>query len=219
MNKKCSNCGIVNYLTAQYCVRCSLSLGESENISSKRPFLKSPLVKRAAVCTLVLIATVFGFYASLVLSADGLRREEHRRVQIAIKHLEQRGFSDEVFLLKHLTVFRSNDNWLNASVQKESAYAATNFPSEIITLYPDFFTSPTDEIEQAAILLHEAKHLQGKDEKEAYEFVWKNRKRLGWISESHGDSMIWLDTRKLTREYTPELFVCEFNEYGDCSEL
>ena len=219
MNKKCSNCGLVNYLTAQSCARCTLSLGESENISSKRPFLKSPLLKRAAVCLFVLIATVFGFYASLVLSADGLRREEHRRVQIAIKHLEQSGFTDEVFLLKHLTVFRSNDNWLNASVQKESAYAATNFPFEIITLYPDFFTYPVDEFEQAAILLHEAKHLQGKDEREAYEFVWKNRHRLGWTSEDYGQSMIWLETRKLTREYSPELFVCDFNEFSDCSEL
>ena len=218
MNKKCSNCGLVNYLTAQYCARCTLNLGESENISSKRPFLKSPLLKRAAVCLFVLIVAVFGFYASLVLSADGLRREEHRTVHLAIKHLEESGFTDEVFLLKRLTVFRSNDNWLNASVQKESAYAATNFPFEIITLYPDFFTYPVDEIEQAAILLHEAKHLQGKDEREAYEFVWKNKSRIGWTSEDYGRSMIWLETRKLTREYSPELFVCDFNEFGDCSE-
>jgi hypothetical protein len=166
---------------------------------------------------LVLMAAVFGFYASLVLTADGLRRDEHRQVQVAINYLEQRGFTDEVFLLKHLTVYRSNDNWLNASVQKESAYAATNFPFEIITLYPDFFTYPVDEIEQAAILLHEAKHLQGDDEKEAYEFVWKNKDKLGWTSEDYGTSMIWLETRKLTREYSPELFVCDFNEFNDCS--
>lgn len=217
MNKKCSNCGLVNYLSARYCARCTVNLDETENISSKRPFLKSPLLKRAAVCILVLMAAVFGFYASLVLTADGLRRDEHRQVQVAIDYLEQRGFTDEVFLLKHLTVYRSNDNWLNASVQKESAYAATNFPFEIITLYPDFFTYPVDEIEQAAILLHEAKHLQGKDEKEAYEFVWKNKNRLGWTSEDYGNSMIWLETRKLTREYSPELFVCDFNEFNDCS--
>jgi hypothetical protein len=219
MNKKCSNCGLVNYLSAQHCVRCTVSLNESENISSKPAFLKSSLLKRAAVCLLVLIAAVFGFYTSLVMSADGLRREEHRSVQLAIKILEQRGFTDEVFLLKHLTVYRANDNWLNASVEKESAYAATNFPFEIITLYPDFFTYPADELEQAAILLHEAKHLQGQDERRAYEFVWKNRKRLGWTSEDYGTSTIWLETRRATREYAPELFVCEFNDFGDCSEL
>ena len=190
-----------------------------ENIPSKQGFLKSTLLKRALVCLSVLIAVVFAFYSSLVLSADSLRSSERLQVAAAIRHLEQAGFHDEVFLLKHLTVFRANDNWLNASVQKESAYAATNFPFEIVTLYPDFFTYPLDDVERAAILLHEAKHLQGKDEKEAYEFVWKNRARIGWTSETYRRSVMWREIRKVTKEYSPGLFVCEFNEFGDCTEL
>jgi hypothetical protein len=166
----------------------------------------------------VLITVVFAFYASLVLSADSLRSPERAQVAAAIRHLERTGFTEEVFFLKHLTVFRANDNWLNASVQKEGAYAATNFPFEIVTLYPDFFTYPLDDIERAAILLHEAKHLQGKDEKEAYEFVWKNRNRLGWTSEEYRDSLMWREIRKVTREYSPALFACDFNPYGDCTE-
>ena len=79
--------------------------------------------------------------------------------------LKEKGFTDEAFLLEHVAVFRGNDNWLNASVEKESAYAATNFPFEIVTIYPDFFKYPKDDIERAAILLHESKHLEGKDEK------------------------------------------------------
>jgi hypothetical protein len=218
MNKKCVQCGLINYLSAQDCVRCGSGLGEIENISPNRGFLKSSLAKRAAICVVVLVATILGFYGSLVLSADALEREQNRQLQAAIELLKQRGFTNEVILLKYLTVFRANDNWLNASVEKENAYAATNFPFEIITLYPDFFTYSTDDVERAAILLHEAKHLQGKDEREAYEFVWKNRKRLGWTFEEYRSSMIWRETRKLTKEYSPNLFVCDFNDYGDCTD-
>ena len=219
MNRKCIQCGLINYLTAPACARCGSALDESENISPNHGFLKSSLAKRAAVCLLVLIVAVGGFYASLVLSADPLGRDQRRQVHAAIRHLEEKGFAEEVFLLKYLTVFRANDNWLNASVEKENAYAATNFPFEIITLYPDFFTYAVDDTERAAILLHEAKHMQGKDERDAYEFVWKNRKRLGWTSDQYIESAIWRGTRKLTKEYSPALFVCDFKDFNDCTEL
>jgi len=192
-------------------------LDESENISPNRGFLKSSLAKRCGICVAVLLAAIFVFYGSLAVSADSIDRDQRQRVQAAIRILEQRGFNDEVLLLKYLTLFRSNDNWLNASVEKENAYAATNFPFEIITVYPDFFTYPVDDTERAAILLHEAKHLQGKDEKEAYEFVWRNRKQLGWAANTYHNSLIWRETRKLTKEYAPAIFVCDFNEYGDCT--
>ena len=218
MNRKCYQCGLANYKTAQNCIRCGSSLGESENISSNRPFLNSPLTRRVAICVLVILATVAGFYASLVVTADPLDHDQRRVVEAAIVHLEHSGFTREAFLLRHVTVFRSNDNWLNASVEKENAYAGTNFPFEIITLYPDFFRFPVDDTERAAILLHEAQHLQRSDEKEAYEFVWRNRSRIGWISDPYTKSVIWHETRKLTREYIPEMFVCDGKPYGDCTE-
>ena len=219
MNRKCYQCGLANYTTAQNCIRCGTALGESENISSNRSFLNLPLVRRTAICVLVIVMAVAGFYASLVLFAAPLDTEQRRTVDAAIAHLERSGFKREAFLLKHVTVFRSNDNWLNASVEKENAYAATNFPFEIITLYPDFFRFPVDDIERAAILMHEAQHLQGSDEKEAYEFVWKNRKRVGWISDPYSKSVIWRETRKLTKEYIPAMFVCEEAVLGDCTEF
>ena len=77
---------------------------------------------------------------------------------------------------------------------------------------------PNDDTERAAILLHEAKHLQGADEKEAYQFVWENRKKLGWTKETHGNSLVWRNVRKQTKEVAPNLFVCDINEYGDCTE-
>jgi len=205
-------------MTAQNCVRCGSGLGESENISSNRAFLKSGLIRRAAVCLLVILGTVAGFYASLVLSASSLDREQRRTVEKAIAHLERSGFTSDAFLLRQVTVFRSNDNWLNASVEKESAYAATNFPFEIVTIYPDFFRFTVDDTERAAILLHEAQHLRGKDEKEAYEFVWKNRKQIGWVSDPYAKSVIWRETRKLTKEQVPSMFVCDVSEYADCTE-
>lgn len=218
MNKKCPDCQLINYASANTCVRCGMTLGERENIASNQGFLKPSLPKRVVVCVAVLLAAIAGFYASLLFSADKLGPAEQAQIDAAIGVLEEKGFDDEAFLLRNVAVFRSNDNWLNASVEKESAYAATNFPFEIVTIYPDFFKFAHDEVEMAAILLHESKHLQGMDEKEAYEFVWKNRERLGWTADGYSASPIWRETRKLTREYVPILFVCEMNDFSDCTE-
>lgn len=208
----------MNFSNAAICARCDSSLSEIENIPSKRTFLNSPIAKRIKVFLLACVFALSGFYISLILSAKGLHYEEKQTVDRAIRVLEEKGFSDEAFLLKHLTVFRRDDNWLNASIEKENAYAATNFPFEIMTLYADFFLFPNDDIERASILLHEAKHLQGKGEKEAYEFVWKNRQRLGWIKEKYRDSIVWDNVRRQTRDHSPALFVCEFKEFNDCTE-
>jgi len=167
---------------------------------------------------LVILGTIAIFYASLVLSASPLDREQRRTVEKAIARLERSGFTHEVFLLRQVAVFRANDNWLNASVEKENAYAATNYPFEIVTIYPDFFRFTVDDTERAAILLHEAQHLKGKDEKESYEFVWKNRQQIGWISDPYTKSVVWRETRKLTKEYIPTMFLCDGNDYGDCTE-
>jgi hypothetical protein len=217
MNKKCPDCQLINYANANNCIRCGSTLGESVTIASNRGFLNSNLLKRTVVCIGVLLAILAGFYASLLFSADRLGATEQAKIDAAIGLLEEKGFHDEVFILRNVAVFRASDNWLNASVQKESAYAATNFPFEIVTIYPDFFRFAQDEVEMGAILLHESKHLQGKDEKEAYEFVWKNRDRLGWTADEYLGSEIWRETRKLTREYVPILFVCELNDYSDCT--
>ena len=136
----------------------------------------------------------------------------------AISIIEKRGFINEAYLLRDLATFRGSDNWLNAAVPKENAYAATNYPFAIITLYPDFFTYPEDDIERAAILLHEARHLKGYGEEDAYEFVWRNKKFLDWSEDGYGDSVVWLNIRKQTREMAPNLFVCDFNPHGDCTE-
>lgn len=220
MKKRCPNCKLVNFKDAKECIRCRSNLitVSTEDFTPQKSLLNWKILRRVIVCIAVCLFVIFGFYISLVGSSKPLAYEEKKLVRASIDILQAKGFTGEAFLLSYITVFRSNDNWLNASVVKENAYAATNFPFEIITIYPDFFSYPVDETERAAILLHEAQHLKGADEKEAYEFVWKNRRKLGWTKENYSGSIIWLNVRKQTKELVPELFVCEANDYGDCTE-
>lgn len=221
MKKRCPNCRLVNFPNVKTCARCRFDLttvSDFQPSDEKSPPRKSKILRRALICIAVCIFSVFGFYLSLIFTASSLSREEKAVVQRSIKILDEKGFSREVFLLRNLTVFRANDNWLNASTREENAYAATNFPFEIMTVYPEFFTVPLDDTERAAILLHEAQHLKGADEKEAYEFTWRNRKRIGWTRDVYIGSVIWRNVRKQTREYAPNLFVCNWIEYDDCTE-
>jgi hypothetical protein len=217
MNIRCRTCRQVNPATAANCARCGGRLAETVNIPVKRGILKSGLLKRIVVFVFACAFALTGFYLSLALSARPINYENRLAVDAAIQVLDDRGFTSEVRLLRYLTLFRSEDNWLNASIVKENAYAATNFPFEIMTLYPDFFAVPIDDTERAAILLHEAKHLEGLDEKEAYAFVWRNRTRLGWTKDKYRESVVWQDVRRQTRDHLPGLFACDFNEFGDCT--
>ena len=221
MKKLCSNCQLVNFPHLEECARCSFRLVEVSTLQADDPNaspIKSTIFRRAVICTTVCVLTILGFYLSMLFTSKSLSYDEKKQIQSAIKILDAEGFSSEVFLLKYLTSFRANDNWLNASTRLENAYAATNFPFEIMTIYPDFFTYPMDDTECAAILLHEAQHLKGADEKEAYEFVWRNRKRLGWTKETHGNSIVWGNVRRQTKEYAPNLFVCGWNGISDCTD-
>ncbi len=220
MKKICPHCQLINFPNAKQCKRCDFNLVtvSAENFDQKKPFYKSKILKRGLICAAVALFAIFGFYLSLIGSSKHLSYEDKQTVYRAIAILDEKGFSSEVFLLNYLTAFRANDNWLNASVPKENAYAATNYPFEIMTVYPDFFTYTVDDTERAAILLHEAQHLKGADEKEAYKFVWENRKKLGWTSETHGNSFIWKNVRLQTKEYAPEIFNCPDNVFSDCTE-
>jgi hypothetical protein len=175
------------------------------------------LTGRILKLALVLFVAILGFYVSLVFSAAALTIDQRSRVEGAIEILRSAGFKDEAFLLRRIVVFRSNDNWLNASVEKGNAFAATNFPFGIITLYPDFFERTTDDTERAAILLHEVRHVLGEDEKQAYEFVWKNRQKIGWVRDEYRGTELWGIVMKQTREHVPLVFICEFNIDNDCT--
>lgn len=172
----------------------------------------------AASCALAAVLALFAFYLSLVATSAPVEPQDMAKVRRAIVLLDEKGFGREVFLLRHFATFRSRDNWLNGFAEKESAFAATNFPFQIITLYPDFYSKATDDTERAMILLHEAQHLQGKDERGAYSYVWQHREQLGWTQISHGTTPSYITISQLTRENAPELFTCAEKVWNDCTE-
>ena len=172
-------------------------------------------VLSSALAALLALAA---FHLSLVATSTPLSADESRAVDRAIDLLDERGFTTDVFLLRHTATFSSTDNWLNLLTQKENAFAATNLPFQIITLYPDFYTRANDDTERAMILLHEAQHLEAKDEKAAYSYVWRNRERLGWTQLTHGTTATYVTIEQQTREHAPELFRCTDKVWNDCTE-
>jgi len=151
-----------------------------------------------------------------LISSDGLQPDQRETVQTAIALLEQQGFNREAFILKHLSVFRSTDNWWNRYIGHRDAYAATNFPFEVLTLYPEFFTVPVDDKERAAVLLHEACHLMGDGEDAALESTWRSKQLLGWTVERYHQTRVWDATEKLTRSRFPYMFQCGADGQSDC---
>ena len=220
LRNKCAQCGLVNAASDEVCRRCGEALDAdrvivpaTEDAPSKKPrgFLKR--VGWILGATMILLVI---FYLSLLFTSEGLKAAERDQVQRSIAILEQKGFSTEVFVLKRLASFRRSDNWLNAYVGHRDAYAATNFPFEVVTLYEDFFSLPIDDTERAAVLLHEARHLLGDDEDEALELIWKNKRQLGWTEDKYGQTRVWDATEDLTRPRFGYMFSCGADGQADC---
>jgi hypothetical protein len=165
---------------------------------------------------MVTVTILVSTYLSLLVSSEGLEPEERQVVMSAVDVLEKAGFEREVFLLRHVVNFRSTDNWWNQYVGHQTAYAATNFPFEVVTLYETFFKYPVDNVERAAILLHEAYHLLGEDEESALQRVWIEKQRIGWTSSRYGHSRVWKNTREWTASGVPVLFRCGGDGQSDC---
>ncbi|MFT3744986.1 MAG: hypothetical protein QM785_11925 [Pyrinomonadaceae bacterium] len=218
MNKKCINCRLVNYADAEKCVRCEAYFAGNATTVSGTAGRKRPIIIRVVVCIGVCLVLLIGFYLSLIGSSKSLTAEQKATIHAATELVRTRGFETEATMLESFAVYRASDSWFNSMIPKENAFAATNFPFEIMTVYADFFAYPADDTERAAILLHEARHLQGKDEKDAYEFVWKNRAKLGWTRDKYAHSPVWQNVRRQTREYAPSLFICEGSDFNDCTE-
>jgi hypothetical protein len=102
------------------------------------------------------------------------------------------------------------------TVADHDAYAATNFPFEVVTLYPGFFKLAVDDTERAVILLHEGHHLFGDGEEAALRRVWLEKQRLGWSADKYGQSKVWKNTREWTEESVPGLFPCGTDGHADC---
>lgn len=217
---KCAQCGLVNAAADTVCRRCGAEL-ETEPVAVLRaddlpPGKSRGVLKRLAwimgATTIILVL----FYLSLLFSSGGLQPAQRDQVQRSIAVLEAKGFSREAFVLRRLASFRSSDNWLNAYVGHRDAYAATNFPFEVVTLYDDFFSLPIDDTERAAVLLHEARHLLGDNEEEALELTWKSKRQLGWTEDKYGQTRVWDATEDLTRPRFAYMFSCGADGQTDC---
>ena len=227
MNKKCLDCGFVNFSDAEQCNRCGESLPyvlvsrpteQNDELSKRLDRAAVSFFKKLASAVLISAVILCGIYFSLLHSAAPLSREKSEKIQAAIEVLAQKGFDREVFLLKNTVAFRASDNWLNETTGHEDAYAATNFPFQIVTIYENFFSKTADSTERAMILLHEARHLQGANEEQAYEFVWKNRRKLCWTDEKYSATPVWFNVFEATRQNAPKIFRCDFNPNNDCTE-
>jgi hypothetical protein len=156
------------------------------------------------------------WYASLTTTSAPLNAEQRLAVERAIDVLRQRGFADEASLLQRVTTFRSTDHWWNRYFGHPQAYAATNFPFEVMTLYPDFFTRTIDDTERAVILLHESYHLRGQGEDKAYTEVWRRKAALGYTAAKYSKTRVWNNMRDDTLTYAPHLFTCGSSGQEDC---
>lgn len=221
--KKCPNCGLINAGSDELCRRCGTVLHEeefAESFYAAEPQLaepkKRPFVKRVIWILTTTAILLVAFYSSLLLTSDRLNADQRAKVQKAVALINERGFTSEAFVLNRLASFRSNDNWLNAYVGHRDAYAATNFPFEIVTLYPEFFEVPVDDCERAAVLLHEARHLLGDGEDAALEKTWKSKRQLGWTTDKYGQTRVWDATMRLTKSRFPYLFQCGGGGQTDC---
>ena len=223
LRNKCPGCGLVNAGSDETCRRCGAALYQEEFIGPANPEAVPPVKpkKRTLLKRLVWIISTTAilliiFYASLLLSADKPNPDQLVKIQSAIDLIQARGFSREAFVLNHVASFRSTDNWLNAYVGHHDAYAATNFPFEVVTLYPEFFEAPVDDCERAAVLLHEARHLFGDGEDAALENTWKSKRQLGWTNEKYKQTRVWDATMRLTKARFPYMFQCGGDGETDC---
>ena len=221
--RKCPECGLVNAGADEQCRRCGTRLTE-EDSSRPQPVAAEPsteprqrsLLKRLIWIVSATLVVLIIWYVSLLLTSDKLQPDQFLKVDVAIGLIEQSGFSREGFVLRHATMFRSSDNWWNRWLGHHDAYAATNFPFEIVTLYPEFFDTPVDDRERAAVLLHEARHLLGDGEESALRLTWMNKQRLGWTRARYQQTKVWDNTERLTRAQFPYLFQCGSDGKTDC---
>ena len=215
LNLVCPRCHLFNELSEFSCRRCGHSLQKQRGRDRKLTEFST-----SRVLTRIFLLTAFflvAWYASLMKTSDPLKAEQRQMVEHAINVLRQRGFADDAALLRRVTTFRSTDHWWNRQFGHPQAYAATNFPFEVMTLYPEFFTKTTDDTERAAVLLHESYHLRGYGEEKAYAEVWQVKDKLGYTADKYDKTRVWSNMRDDTMTYAPQLFTCGAAGQDDCT--
>jgi hypothetical protein len=216
---KCAQCGLVNFATDQTCRRCGASVLPGNLVAEELPVeteKERGFGRRLLWVFGMTLTLLFVYFMSLLFTSEGLDVDERRAVSDAIAVLKKAGFSKETFVLGNLVRYRSTDNWWNSYMGHQDAYAATNFPFEVVTLYPGFFRAAVDDTERAAILLHESYHLFGAGEEAALQGVWLEKQRLGWTADQYSQTKVWKNTKEWTTGSLPGLFQCGTDGHSDC---
>ena len=219
MSRKCVQCGLVNFASDDACRRCGAQLespppAETPPVQNRRRRIILRLLLTPALILCILLVA----YLSLLATSEAINLQQRQTVERAIDVIEGKGFKQQAFILRHVVSFRATDNWWNRWVGHDDAYAATNFPFEVVTLYPDFFNVPLDDVERAAILLHETYHLYGRGEEAAFKGVWRDKQRLGWKRATYGESRVWKNVSESTASFAPQFFQCGPDKRSDCFE-
>ena len=95
MNKKCLQCGLVNFPTATACERCGSDVLSDSARTDVSQNLGGGLIRRALICLAVCLAVIPVFYLSLLASARSLSYDQKNDVKEAITLLRDKGFADE----------------------------------------------------------------------------------------------------------------------------
>jgi hypothetical protein len=215
---KCPHCGVVNFGDAEDCRRCRRDMSQLSRADAlPQPVASKGLRRSVSFIVAALLLSIIGWSRSLLLTSEPIDNSQQQDVMRATAILEHAGFSREVVMLRHFANFRATDNWWNAWVGHHQAYAATNFPLGVVTLYDSFFCVAADDTERAAILLHEAQHLLGAGEPAALEVTWREKSRIGWTEERYGTTKVFKNTREWTMTDVPSLFQCGTDGRHDCT--
>ena len=221
--RKCPQCGLVNFADVDSCRRCRSDLFDvpAPSAEVKTPSAHSEqsrgMWRRIGFIAGAIVLCIFGWSRSLLLTSTPIDDGQRQVVMHAVQTLEQAGFSREVVMLRNFANYRSTDNWWNTYLGHSQAYAATNFPLGVVTLYEPFFHATTDDTERAAILLHEAQHLLGAGEPAALETTWREKSRVGWTADAYGETKVWNNTKEWTTADVPSLFQCGTDGHSDCA--
>lgn len=206
---KCAHCGLVNFASDAACKRCGRATRRDRDPDAQADASAASRIPEMALriggITLLLL---FLWHVSITLTSESASFDQLQAIKRATAVIERQGFAANGFILRYLVRYRASDSWWNNWVGHETAYAATNFPFEVVTLYKEFYETPVDDTERAAILLHESYHLLGYGEPGAFEKVWLNKEQLGWTEERYGHTRVWLTVREATGRHAPHLFIC-----------
>jgi len=159
-----------------------------------------------AVAAVVAVARIVEYVTAVF--GRNLSNDDAEVVNVAIAVLDPvPTLIDEAWVLHDAKYRRGKPPYLSAVCKIVGGCFAA---AELGFLFIDdrFFDASLlhDSVEQAAVLLHEAFHLEGGNEHDAYAGVWVNKEKFGWTRESYSKYFLWGQVEAATRQYAPELF-------------